>query len=137
MTNENVTYENMTAVLNQHLQDYAKEVQKEYGECGREITEMAVERLKATSPKGNRKSKKYADTWTYKTESGILGSPIYIIYNDKNYGLTHLLEYGHVVANGTGRIAGKEAGARPHIAKVEKWVKEEFPKMMERKLGGK
>ena len=133
MTNTKTTPDNMAEVLNQTLQDYAKEVMEDYGDVGREITELAVERLKETSP---RNTGKYAKSWTYKEEKGFMGYPIYTIYNDKNYRLTHLLEYGHVIRDGTGRKVG-EAGAKPHIKDVEEWVKEELPRMMEQKLGGK
>jgi len=36
------------------------------------------------------------------------------IYNKKYYNLVHLLEFGHVISNGTGRTYG-DTKARPHM----------------------
>lgn len=126
---EKVTPEDMTKVLNDILQDYVREVKDTYGNVGKEVAELGVQALKQTSPVGYTGD--YAKTWTYKEESGFMGYPKYIIYNDKNYRLTHLLEYGHAVKNGTGWIAGAEAKAKPHIAEVERMVKDELPKLFE------
>ena len=133
MSTEKTTPENMTKVLNNLLQDYSKEVMAIYGDCGKEISELAVKKLKSDSPK---KSGKYAKSWAYQEEKGRLGSPIYTIYNKRYYRLTHLLEYGHVIRDGSHRKVG-DAGAKPHIKKVEEYVKKELPKLMEQKLGGK
>lgn len=127
-----VTPEDMTKVLNDILQDYVKEVKDTYGNVGKEVAELGVQALKQTSPVGYTGD--YAKTWTYKEEKGFMGYPTYIIYNDKNYRLTHLLEYGHAVRNGTGWIAGAEARANPHIKDVEDKVKDILPLFFEQEL---
>ena len=59
---------------------------------------------------------------TYKVRSGIGGEPdSYIVYNKKHYRLTHLLEYGHAIARGTGRTP-----AKPHIKAVDEMVQSDF-----------
>lgn len=134
MTNEKTTPENMAKVLTDALNDYADEVKDKFGKVGKEVSELAVQGLEQRSPK---QSGDYAKSWTYKEEKGFMGYPTYIIYNAEHYRLTHLLEYGHAVANGTGRIAGAEAGAKPHIKDVEEEVKDILPLFLERELGGK
>lgn len=44
------------------------------------------------------------------------GETFRIIYNKDHYQLVHLLEFGHVVKNGTGRNTGKEkTSPKPHM----------------------
>ena len=50
----------------------------------------------------------------------------YTIYNAKHYQLTHLLEFGHVIAK-----TGKRSVARPHIAAVNEAVAQQFVKEVE------
>jgi hypothetical protein len=71
-----------------------------------------------------------------KQEKSNWGSNTYIVYNKKHYRLTHLLEFGHVVKNGTKRVVGK-AGAIEHIKPMEEWVQNQLPKLLEQKLGGR
>ena len=126
--------ENLQKAINDILQDYERDVLKTYGDVGKEISTEAVNKLKTTSPVGY--TKKYAKSWAVKEEKGVSGTPTFTIYNKKHYRLTHLLEYGHVVRNGTGRTVGR-AGAYPHIKPIEEWVQNELPKVLEQKLGGK
>ncbi|MNW18141.1 hypothetical protein D3C71_2175820 [compost metagenome] len=51
-----------------------------------------------------------------------------MIYNEKHYRLTHLLEKGHVKRGG-GRVA-----ARVHIEPVEERIVAEFEKRVERAI---
>lgn len=127
---QKVTPEDMTKVLNDILQDYVKEVKDAYGNVGKEVAELGVQALHQDSPK---RSGEYARTWTYKEEKGFMGYPTYTIYNEKNYRLTHLLEYGHVVRNGTKRVVG-EAKANPHIKDVEDKIKDILPLFFEQEL---
>lgn len=63
----------------------------------------------------------YKGGWQYKVEmSSRMGGGTMIIYNQRP-GLTHLLEKGHLVSNGTGRVVGK-AEAKEHIAFVNDWA---------------
>ncbi|MNM63341.1 hypothetical protein D3C81_747070 [compost metagenome] len=82
--------------------------------------------LKETSPvRKDGVSRGYAKSWKRKkTKSG------YVIYNEKHYRLTHLLEHGHVKRNG-GRAA-----ARVHIRPVEEKIVEQFGKRVEKVIKG-
>ena len=67
--------------------------------------------VKEASPvgKGDRKGH-YKDGWAAtKTYQNVAGSVEYEVRNRKKYQLTHLLEHGHIAANGV------RVGERPHI----------------------
>lgn len=60
-----------------------------------------------------------------------------VVHNKDRYRIAHLLEHGHVVKNGTGRIgAGKKTRVNgiEHIAPAEQWANEELAKIWD-KLG--
>lgn len=90
-----------------------------------EISTQAVEEaaaetvryLKANSPKGDRKRQKYAKTWKADRNKHFTGAYRWsmTVYNDKNYRLTHLLEYGHAKVG----AKGGRTQAIPHIAPAE------------------
>lgn len=74
------------------------------------VTNETVKDLKSSSPK---KSGKYAGGWGKKEGQTATRSKSSVVWNEKHYRLTHLLEFGHAKVNG-GRVA-----AKPHIAAVE------------------
>lgn len=121
--------------LNDVLQDYSKEVMDIYNTCGKEIADDTVSKLKRVKF-GRYDRGKYSKSWAVKQEKSNWGTDSYIIYNKKHYRLTHLLEFGHVVKNGTKRVVGK-AGAIPHIKPMEEWVQNQLPKLLVQKLGGR
>lgn len=107
------------AAVKQILDNYGDDVKKNLDVITKEVTKKGVQALRTESANtfGTTKSRKekYAKTWTSTFES----KPLYvtgIIYN-KQAGLPHLLENGHVTRNGTGRVEGRE-----HIATVEREV---------------
>lgn len=121
--------------LNDVLQDYSKEVMDTYNTCGKEIADDTVSKLKRVKF-GRYDRGKYSKSWAVKQEKSNWGTDSYIIYNKKHYRLTHILEFGHVVKNGTKRVVGK-AGAIPHIKPMEEWVQNQLPKLLVQKLGGR
>ena len=121
--------------LNDVLQDYSKEVMDTYNTCGKEIADDTVSKLKRVKF-GRYDRGKYSKSWAVKQEKSNWGTDSYTIYNKKYYRLTHLLEFGHVVKNGTKRVVGK-AGAIPHIKPMEEWVQNQLPKLLVQKLGGR
>ncbi len=74
------------------------------------VAKETVNDLKSSSP---RKSGKYAGGWKNQDGQTATRSKSSVIYNEKHYRLTHLLEFGHAKVNG-GRVA-----AKPHIAAVK------------------
>lgn len=87
----------------------------------KEVAQEGVEILKATSPVGKRRRGKYRSTWKSEVTQNVLGRSEARVYNDKNSGLTHLLERGHAKRNGRGRTR-----AIPHIKPAEEKMKKSF-----------
>ena len=104
-----------------------KEVIEKCNEAAEKAAAQGVKDLKATSPvREDGYSRKYppgsyAKSWTKKKEGNTLGVQNYTIYNSKHYQLTHLLEFGHVIAG-----TGKRSKSFPHIAKVNESVAQQF-----------
>lgn len=94
------------------LADYTGEVTEVVQEETEKALKFAVKELKAKSPK---RTGKYASSWKQKTEKGRL-SAAGVVYNEKHYRITHLLEFGHAKRGG-GRT-GEKVPAFPHIEKV-------------------
>lgn len=91
----------------------------------------AVSELKSSSPVRSDGVKRkvapgsYAKSWTKKAEENA-GIKNYTVYNSKYYMLTHLLEFGHIVAKTGGRTV-----ARPHIADANENAANEFMQEVE------
>lgn len=94
------------------LEKYSKNVTEEMHNVFKKEAAKARSELKAASP---RDSGQYVAGWAIKDESTRL-TVDYTIYN-RTPGLPHLLEFGHVIRNGTGRTFGS-APSHPHIASV-------------------
>ena len=102
----------MTEQLDEILTESLKTIDDNSDKWFREAAEESVAMLRAKSPKrpgGGR----YAAGWTFEPKTG--GLKGYIVHNATDYQLTHLLENGHALWNGTKRVK-----AQKHIAPVEK-----------------
>lgn len=84
--------------------------------------ERTEKEIKSQSPKGdNHRANKYSDTWsTYKNKDTLSA----IVKNEKNYRLTHLLEYGHLIVNKKGGVGW--AAPKPHISSAFDATKDAF-----------
>ena len=118
------------AAVMAELEGWSEDVQMDVSEAARETVKQTVRQLRATSPVGKytRHSGRYARNWTWKDE-GYTGSPHFIIHNETDYQLTHLLEFGHPIKSG-GRTTGY-AKAYPHIKAAEDFAIEYFQKRVE------
>lgn len=108
MSNESIN--TAGAAIAEALAEYDQEIADETKRITDEVAKEAVDTLKKSSPKltgsyrkGWRKKQSYADKRTKRNT----------VYNETDYQLTHLLEYGHASRNG-GRVR-----AIQHIAPVE------------------
>lgn len=108
MSNENIN--TAGAAIAEALAEYDQEIADATKRITDEVAKEAVDSLKKSGPKltgsyrkGWRKKQSYADKRTKRNT----------VYNETDYQLTHLLEYGHVSRNG-GRVR-----AIQHIAPVE------------------
>lgn len=93
------------------VQDYTEDVQQAIEKEVRSTARKVKKEVKANSP---RDTGEYADGWGYST-SKKRGKIVITVYNKDKPQLTHLLEKGHVIAGGTGRVK-----AYPHIGPAER-----------------
>lgn len=101
---------NFMVALERTLNEFSKEENEIMFNCMSKAMKKAKADVINLSPK---KSKDYSRGWAIRTKRlkyGFQG----VIYNKTHAGLTHLLEHGHLVKNGTGRIVG-QADPHPHI----------------------
>lgn len=108
------------------LTEYSRDIQEAIGEEAIKIGKNGANELKHTSPK---KSGKYAKGWTSKVVKSFEGINV-TIYNQKAYQLTHLLEYSHVLRNGT------KSTPITHIYPVEQKSIKDFENKVEQIIGG-
>lgn len=115
------------------LEDFAKGVDGCLAIASEEAGQSAENELHNTSPSqtGN-----YRKSWTFK-EKEIKKGKSYrtelVVYNEKYYRLTHLLEKSHRIANKYGSY-GKST-AQPHIAPAQKNAEAKFEKVFKEELG--
>ena len=131
--NEIITPDEFAEALAEATRNMTEEVVEELENGLVDIANNAVEELKRLSPvyKGSSKKLKkgdYRKKWKCLVEKE-RGVTRVTIYNQKG-GLTHLLEHGHVVRNGTKRIVGN-APAIPHISIAEEHAEKKIDKLME------
>ena len=117
----NTSIGNFTEEIKKILQDYGEDVQKAVSKSIETQAPKVVKELKKTSPKNRGE---YARTWKKEIETNRLEGVKMTVYNEKNYSLTHLLEFGHALRSG-GRTK-----AFPHIKpaqdKAEKGIIKEI-----------
>lgn len=109
---------------------YNQEVQEAVANSVTAIAKEGRAKVKQNSPK---RTGAYAKGWAVSNEYK-KGKQQVRIYNKTKYQLAHLLENGHVVRNGTGRIGpGKKTSVagNPHIAPVNDWAQQEVVSAIE------
>lgn len=115
------------------LEDYANGVDKCLKTASKEAGESAEDELHHTSPE---RTGNYRRSWTF-SEKEIKRGKSYrtelVVYNEKYYRLTHLLEKSHRIANKYGRYGMSKA--QPHIATAQKNAEAKFVKVFEEELG--
>lgn len=104
------------------LDEYEGDARNLAKETVKKVAKKGVEALKSASGVFGGTGK-YKSGWTSKIEETRLSVKA-TLYNAKEPGLVHLLEYGHAKRGG-GRVAG-----RPHVKPVE----EELAKVFEEEL---
>ena len=125
----------LTAAVEELLKEYGDDVFDAVGNSVEEVTNEATEKLRSVNhfaPGGNP-SGAYAKSWVNDVVRTTRTSTVKVVHNEEHYRLTHLLENGHVIRNGTGRTFGR-TGKYPHIADVNDWASEELPKRFRKKV---
>lgn len=111
------------------LEEYGDDIEGNVAEIATEMGKKGAQALIAKSrevfpvDKKHKISGDYAKGWTYKAERGRLATKV-TIYNE-HPALPHLLEYGHVTRNGTGRTYPRTP-EREHIQPVADELIETF-----------
>ena len=133
MSNKKVSVDELSNVILEYLENF-KDVTEEACKDGVLTTaDEAVKELRSAHPAGSGKSgswDKYDSGWkkrvsTMKTkEKGILA----VVYNEKHYRLTHLLEKGHAL------VGGGRTQAFPHIAPVEEKCEDNLIKNIKKNI---
>lgn len=95
------------AVISATLKEYEQKATDEVRENVLRVAKEMADELKATSPK---RTGKYAKGWKSKVTKDKEFEFEASVYNAKEPGLTHLLEFGHVIMNGTRRVLGEVEG---------------------------
>lgn len=135
--NEIITPDELARALAEATRTMTEEVVEEFESGLERIAKETVDELKRTSPvyKGNDKNRKYkkgtySKSWTYFVTKGrgVIRVTVYAKNGQDN--LTHLLEHGHLVKDGTGRVLGN-ASPIPHIAEAEKHSEEKIDRLLE------
>ena len=115
-----VSVERMAYEIAKMLTEYEAAIVKNVDASGKAVADKGAKQLRQTSPK---RTGKYAKSWGVTREDSSFGENAkYIIHNKKHYRVAHLLEHGHVMAN------GKRTKAIPHIKPVEEQVIREYEK---------
>lgn len=133
MSNKKVSVDELSNVILEYLENF-KDVTEEACESGVLATaEEAVKDLRSAHPAGSGKYgswDEYDSGWTKRAskmktkEKGILA----VVYNEKHYRLTHLLEKGHAL------VGGGRTQAFPHIAPVEQKCEENLIKNIKKNI---
>lgn len=117
--------DNLANEITSALKEYTTEVEEGLEKAKEENAKEAVKILKATSPRGKRKRRKYYQGWRARK----IGTT-WVVHNATNYQLTHLLEKGHAKVGG-GRVPG-----RPHIYPAEQKAIVGYERQLEKVIRG-
>ena len=123
----------LSKAMNEILTEYGDDVYKVMEEGIDEVTDDAKNQLRAVNHFRNEASGAYAGSWI---NEKLQSKPLTVhraVHNEKHYRLTHLLEKGHVIRNGTGRTFGRTA-AYPHIAPINDRANEDLIRLVKRRL---
>ena len=114
----------LTDAISGILDEYADDIDGSVNEIAVELGKKGVQALRSESrTKLKPRTGEYAKGWKSVADRGRQNTVV-TIYNE-HYSLPHLLENGHVIRNGTGRVYGTVPG-REHIAPVADKLVETF-----------
>lgn len=125
-----VTIDNLQSEIDKILQEYGDEVTENVGVIARRIGQKGAQAVR-NAAQDTFDGERYAKGWGTTVEKNRLYTVVYI-HNKKQAGLAHLLEHGHVKANGTGRYGYWDG--RTHIAPIEAQLIAQYEREVKAKL---
>ncbi len=131
---EKVKPEDLREFMNQMLEEYGSAVIKATETAAARTSKEVRGHLRSPST-GEFKNKTgdYRKGWRISTEVKAVNVKT-IVYNQTDWPLTHLLEFGHQLVRGgrlgAGGVVIGEVKAFPHLAKENAWAAEEFQKRL-------
>lgn len=125
----------LESTVKEILSEYGEEVYEVLDDCVNEVAEESASKLRQVNhfAPGGHPTGAYAKSWTNEKQLSGYFFTKQVVFNAEHYRLTHLLENGHVIRNGTGRTFGR-TGEYPHIAPVDDWANAELPAKVEREI---
>ena len=133
---EKIKVDELAKTILEYLEEF-KDVTEEACQNGvLETADEAVRELRNAHPIGSEGQpagkygswNEYNKGWTKRTQRKKKAGIEAVVWNQKHYRLTHLLEKGHAKRNG-GRVEGT-----PHISKAEEYAVREIESEIRRKL---
>jgi hypothetical protein len=124
MSKKKVSVDQLSAEFTKIISDYTDEKAEEVKSAVKDVSKSCLNEIKQNSP---RLTGDYKKGWRRRTAFESRQDLRVEIYNKTNYQLTHLLEFGHVIKNGTHREYGTVSG-RPHIRPAEQRAEQELEK---------
>ena len=130
---DSITPEELAEVLAEKCRKYTDEITEKVSSGIQKIGKETVSEVKSLSPvyKGTYKEMKkgaYKRGWTYTVDES--RGKIQVTVHNRKYQLVHLLELGHLLKNGTGRIYG-EVPPKEHVETAEKHAEEKVDALLE------
>lgn len=131
--NDLISPEDLVSAIVEAAETYTNEICETVEEGIERIADETLKEVKSLSPvyEGNRKKLrkgKYRSGWTTSVKRS--RGKVQITVHNKQYQLVHLLELGHCLKDGTGRVLG-EVSSYPHIEIAEKHAEEKIDKLLE------
>lgn len=128
----NTSAVNLAETVNKLLTEYAGDVRADVEET---ITAVAKETAKKLQQESRAKfgNGDYAKGWTSQVEKGRVTVGAVVYGKKPTYALAHLLEFGHVTRNGTGRTFARTP-AHEHIQPINEWAQDEAGKRIASRL---
>lgn len=129
----NTAPENFTEILTDFCRKYTEEVREKAENGLKEIGRETLAEVKSLSPVYEGKSRKltkgkYKKSWILSVNQ--TRGTLKITVHNKQYQLVHLLELGHLLKDGTGRIYG-EVQPKKHVEEAEKHAEEKVNALLE------
>lgn len=128
-----MAYKSVYEQIRAHMDEVQKDIEDLVNDTGLQVAKECVAELKHTSPvgKNTRHSGRYARSWTYREDKGLMGAKSYVVYNSRDWQLTHLLENGHLIRNAYGIQTRRDGGGTEtspikHISTAEEKFCQEY-----------